>query len=86
MRSLKVKLLGGHTYLELRLSSFLDVTVHVDFIVKGGVVLDDEALKGCVLVAVQLLHQIHRRRLRLFFVRGDQRSLVLESYGHILHR
>ena len=42
-------------HFQLRVTSLFDVAVHVDFVVKGLVMFDDETLEGGVLVALELV-------------------------------
>lgn len=42
-------------HFQLRVTSLFDVAVHVDFVVKGLVMFDDETLEGGVFVALELV-------------------------------
>ena len=55
-------------HFQLRVTSFLDVAVHVHFVVERLVVFDDEALERSVLVALELAEQILGGRHFLHFI------------------
>ena len=49
------------TYFELRITSLLNVTIHVDLIVKSLVVFDNETFKCCVFITIELHEQLLHR-------------------------
>ena len=44
------------TYLKLGVTCLLNVTIHVNFVIKSLVMLYDETFKGSVFIAIKLLH------------------------------
>ena len=56
------------TYFELRITSLLNVTIHVDLIVKSLVVFDNETFKCCVFITIELHEQLLYRSQLWFFL------------------
>lgn len=66
------------TYLQLGVTRFDDVSVHVNFVVVQLVVLDDETLESCVFVAIKLLKEVLGGCDHFFFINSHECFLVSE--------
>ena len=55
-------------YFKLRVTGFLNITIHVNFIIERLVMLDNETFESCVFVAVQLTKEILDRSHLFHFI------------------
>lgn len=56
------------TYFQLRISSFLNIAVHIDFVIESLVMFDNETFKRGILIAIQNVKQILHCRIFLNFI------------------
>jgi len=73
------------SYLQLRVTGFSYVTVHIDLVVKHLVVLNDKTLEGSVFITIKLFHQVLRWSNGIFFSLQNERCDAFERNCHVLY-
>ena len=73
-------------HFQLRVTSFLDVSVHVHFVIECLVMLDDESLERGVLIALKLREEVLSRGVWEHLVLQSESLLRFESDSCVFHR